>query len=114
MIKTIFRILIILLITFALGWGSYLLIQSSPQVSTAGGFGGERPAFGDNEARTNPPQGFRGDDRGEFEGRGGFGAIGSIISILMHLFLFAVGTFLIVVLSKIIPKRPQKVEIDTL
>ena len=113
MIKSIVRTLILLLIAVALGWGTYLLIQRSPQASAAGGFGGERPVFGDGAPRGNPPQGFRGDDGGGFEGRGGFGAIAGIFSIAGHLVLFAATTFLIVIFGKLIPKKPKTVEADT-
>ncbi len=111
MIKTILRTLIILLIAAALGWGTWLLIQRSPQASAAGGFGGERPAFSD-DARPNPPAGFRGAEGG-FEGREGFGAIGNLVSVLTHLILFAVATFLVVVLGKILPKKPKTIEADS-
>ena len=106
--KTIFRTFIILLITGALGWGTYLLIQSSPQTSAAGGFGGERPGFSEG-TRPTQPEGFRG-EAGEFEGREGFGAIGGIISIVGHILLFAAVTFLFAVFGKLIPKKPKTVE----
>lgn len=107
--KTIFRTLIILLITGVLGWGTYLLIQSSPQASAGGGFGGERPGFSDDGTRPNPPQGFRGEG-GEFEGRVGFGAIGGMISMVGHTILFAAVTFLIAVFGKLLPKKPKTIE----
>lgn len=112
MIKNIARTLILLLIAVALGWGTFLLIQRLPQASATGRFDGERPAFSDDNARPNPPQGFRGDDERGFEGRGGFGVITSVISIFSHLFLFAAATFLIVIFGKLIPKKPQTIETD--
>ena len=109
--KTILNTLVILLITAALGWGTYLLIQRSPQASAAGGFGGERPGISDGGTPRTRPEGFRGEE-GEFEGRESFGAIGGIVSMVGHIILFAAVTFLFAVFGKLLPKKNKTVEAD--
>ena len=106
MIKTIVRTLILLVISVALGWGTYLLIQQSPQASATRQFNGERPTFENGTTLGNPPQGFRGDrDEGE-----GFGIVPSLIGIFKNIVLFAVGTLVVVALSKLIPKKAAQAE----
>ncbi len=109
--KTFFRTLIVLLITAALGWGAYLLIQSSPQTFAASGFDGERPTFSEDSTRPTRPEGF-GEEGGEFEGREGLEA-GGIVSVLGHLVLFAVVTFLFAIFTKLLPKKTKPIEADS-
>jgi hypothetical protein len=107
MIKTIVRILILLLISVALGWGTSLLIQRLPQASAARQFNGERPTIGNGAPQGNPLQGFRGDRERE---EGGGSIIPSLIGIFKNIILFAVGTLIIVALSKLIPKKTAQAE----
>ena len=107
MIKTIVRILILLLIAIALGWGTYLLIQHLPQTSATRQFDGERPTIGNGAPQGNPPQGFRGDR--ERDGEGG-SIIPGLIGIFKNVILFAVGTLIVVALSKVIPKKAAQAE----
>lgn len=109
MIKTIVRTLILLLIAVALGWGTYLLIQHLPQASATRQFNGERPTIGNGAPQGNPPQGFRGDRERDGEGEG-VSIIPSLIGIFKNVILFAVGTLIIVVLSKLIPKKAAQAE----
>jgi len=109
MLKAIGRTLIILLIAFAIGWGSSLLIQNTPQRFTRGGFGdGGRPNFANQQGfppRGDFNEGFRGDDGG-FRGRAGFGLSAGFAGILGHLFLFVIVTLLVVLVGKLFSRKP--------
>lgn len=102
MLKVIGRTLIILLVAIAIGWASIPIMNSLPQSTQRGEFrDGGGPGFA--PAGNLPPRGFGGE--GEFRERGGFGPLGSLLSIGGHVILFAAMTLVVVLIGKLIPKK---------
>jgi hypothetical protein len=94
MFKTIFRFLVISLISVALGFGIYYLIQPAGVSAFRSGVNN----FGNFSRDFGVERGFR---------EGGFNLIGGLFGITGNLILVAIITVVVVSIQKMFSRKPQ-------
>ena len=101
---SILRFIIVLAVAVAIGVGLFYLVNALPNSVQNFAPEGERFNPQGNPGQSAPPQGFRPEGR-ERGGEGGFGLFG-FVGIFGRLAMFAVITFIAVVIKNLFKKKP--------